>query len=370
MKRFLLFLIAIFAFLSASAQSKQQLELADNYLKLYADYAVTEMQRSGVPASITLAQGMLESNYGRSELTTKANNHFGIQCGKYWKGKRVEHMDNGELRQFRKYKSALESYEDHSNFLIINNRYRSLFELEITDYKGWAYGLKKAGYAEDPAYAEKLIKIIEMYDLDKYDVVAGEAVEKKDGAEQTEAAQETVQKDEEKVEKQSEEKADKKDRKSDKSDKKADKKSDKKDKKKKKDAAKAKKKADKAAGKAKPKKPLSDTIDMIRDLVAVAVLRFAKHLRIRVARLHIAVGTGDAASTAILYGAIAPTVACIAAYLDSTSTLRHPTKTDVDIHADYLSEKMQIDIKIGFSICVWQLFDILFRTGFRLTKHL
>lgn len=236
MKRFLLFLIAIFAFLSASAQSKQQLELADNYLKLYADYAVTEMQRSGVPASITLAQGMLESNYGRSELTTKANNHFGIQCGKYWKGKRVEHMDNGELRQFRKYKSALESYEDHSNFLIINNRYRSLFELEITDYKGWAYGLKKAGYAEDPAYAEKLIKIIEMYDLDKYDVVAGEAVEKKDGAEQTEAAQETVQKDEEKVEKQSEEKADKKDRKSDKSDKKADKKSDKKDKKKKKDA--------------------------------------------------------------------------------------------------------------------------------------
>lgn len=238
MKRFLLFLIAIFSFVAASAQSKQQLELADNYLKLYADYAVTEMQRSGVPASITLAQGMLESNYGRSELTTKANNHFGIQCGKYWKGKRVEHMDNGELRQFRKYKSALESYEDHSNFLIINNRYRSLFELEITDYKGWAYGLKKAGYAEDPAYAEKLINIIEMYGLDKYDVVAGEAVEKKDGAEQTEAVQKTVQKDEEKVEKQSEEKADKKDRKSDKSDKKADKKSDKKDKKKKKkDAA-------------------------------------------------------------------------------------------------------------------------------------
>ena len=98
--------------------------------------------------------------------------------------------------------------------------------------------------------------------------------------------------------------------------------------------------------------------------------RFAKHLRIRIARLHIGVATGDAASTAILYGAIAPSVACIAALLDSTSTLRHPAKTDVDIHADYLSEKMVIDIEIGFSICVWQLFDILFRTSFRLTKHL
>ena len=142
------------------------------------------------------------------------------------------------------------------------------------------------------------------------------------------------------------------------------------EKKKKKDAAKAKKKADKAAGKAKPKKPLSETIDMILDLVKVAVGRFAKHLRIRIARLHIGVATGDAASTAILYGAIAPSAACIAALLDSTSTLRYPAKTDVDIHADYLSEKMQIDIEIGFSICVWQLFDILFRTGFRLTKHL
>ena len=142
------------------------------------------------------------------------------------------------------------------------------------------------------------------------------------------------------------------------------------EKKKKKDAEKAKKKADKAAGKAKPKKPLSETIDMILDLVKVAVGRFAKHLRIRVARLHIGVATGDAASTAILYGAVAPAVACIAALLDSTSTLRHPARSDVDVHADYLSETMQIDIEIGFSICVWQLFDILFRTGFRLTKHL
>ena len=142
------------------------------------------------------------------------------------------------------------------------------------------------------------------------------------------------------------------------------------EKKKKKEAAKAEKKADKAAGKVKPKKPISEIIDMILDLVKVAVGRFGKHLRIRIARLHLGVATGDAASTAILYGAIAPSVACIAALLDSTSTLRHPAKTDIDIHADYLSEKMQIDIEIGFSICVWQLFDILFRTGFRLTKHL
>ena len=142
------------------------------------------------------------------------------------------------------------------------------------------------------------------------------------------------------------------------------------EKKKKKDAAKAKKKADKAAGKAKPKKPIDEVIDMVLDLVKVAVGRFGKHLRIRIARLHIGVGTGDAASTAILYGAIAPAVACLAAHLDSTSTLRHPVKSDVDIHADYLSEKMVVDIEIGFSICVWQLFDVLFRTGFRLTKHL
>ena len=142
------------------------------------------------------------------------------------------------------------------------------------------------------------------------------------------------------------------------------------EKKKKKEEAKAKKKADKAAGKEKPKKPIGDIIEMIKDLVAVAVGRFAKHLRIRIARLHIGVATGDAASTAILYGAIAPTVACIAALLDSTSTRRHPARADVDIHADYLSEKMQIDVEIGFSICVWQVFDILFRTGFRLTKHL
>lgn len=181
MKRILLILVSILTFLMAFAQTATQKSLAGAYLEKYAAYAVEEMQRSGVPASITLAQGMLESNYGRSELAVKANNHFGIQChGDAWKGKKYAAMDNGELRDFRVYDSALESYEDHSNFLRKYKRYSKLFELERTDYKGWAYGLKSAGYAEDPAYAEKLIRIIEMYGLDKYDSMTKvPAVEKK-----------------------------------------------------------------------------------------------------------------------------------------------------------------------------------------------
>ena len=180
MKRILFFLISILFFITASAQTAQQQALADAYLEKYASFAVEEMHRSGVPASITLAQGMLESSYGRSELAVKANNHFGIQChGDAWKGKRYEHMDAGELRQFRKYNSVLESYEDHSNFLSKGKRYSALFELKITDYKGWAHGLKKAGYAEDPEYAHKLIRVIEMYGLDKYDTMTDVKVTEK-----------------------------------------------------------------------------------------------------------------------------------------------------------------------------------------------
>ena len=181
MKKAVLFLTFLFSFLTLSAQTAAQRALADAYLEKFAGYAVEEMHRSGVPASITLAQGMLESSYGRSELAVKANNHFGIQChGDAWKGKRYQHMDSGELRDFRKYKSVLESYEDHSNFLLKNKRYAFLFALERTDYKGWARGLKKAGYAEDPEYAEKLIRVVEMYGLDKYDTMTQvPAVEKK-----------------------------------------------------------------------------------------------------------------------------------------------------------------------------------------------
>lgn len=172
MKKTILFLTFLFSWFTLSAQTPAQKALADAYLGQFAGYAVEEMHRSGVPASITLAQGMLESNYGRSELAVKANNHFGIQChGDAWKGKRYQHVDSGELREFRKYKSVSESYEDHSNFLVKNKRYASLFELEVTDYKGWAHGLKKAGYAEDPEYASKLIRVVEMYGLDKYDTM-------------------------------------------------------------------------------------------------------------------------------------------------------------------------------------------------------
>lgn len=171
MKKTFLIFISIFSFMALAAQTPAQKALANDYLDKYASYAVEEMLRSGVPASITLAQGMLESNYGRSELAVKANNHFGIQSHNSWKGKSYEYMDSGELRSFRKYKNVLESYEDHSDFLLNNRRYADLFKLELTDYEGWAEGLKKAGYAEDEKYAEKLKRVVRMYDLQKYDLV-------------------------------------------------------------------------------------------------------------------------------------------------------------------------------------------------------
>jgi LysM repeat protein len=177
MKRILFFLIFVLTFITSSAQTQQQKTLAEAYLQKYASLAVKEMQRSGVPASITLAQGMLESSYGNSELAVKANNHFGIQCHDDWTGKSYEHMDAGELRQFRQYKSVLESYADHSDFLANKSRYSALFKLDRTDYKAWANGLKQAGYAEDPDYASKLIRMIEMFRLYEYDNVKESPVE-------------------------------------------------------------------------------------------------------------------------------------------------------------------------------------------------
>ena len=159
--------------------------LQEKYIDAYAELAVQEMYRSGVPASITLAQGMLESGNGRSTLAVKANNHFGIKCHNGWKGGRVYHDDDAKGECFRKYSHASESYRDHSDFLRYRDRYKFLFDLKPTDYKGWAYGLKKAGYATDPGYAEKLIKLIEAYDLCQYDAktasfgAAGEASAKK-----------------------------------------------------------------------------------------------------------------------------------------------------------------------------------------------
>jgi LysM repeat protein len=141
----------------------------NEYIKKYAPIAVSEMHRSGVPASITLAQGMLESRYGLSSLAADGNNHFGIKCHRNWSGKTMRVNDDAPNECFRVYGNAEESFRDHSDFLRYQDRYKSLFELKPTDYKGWAKGLKKAGYATDPKYAEKLIKIIEDYHLDKYD---------------------------------------------------------------------------------------------------------------------------------------------------------------------------------------------------------
>ncbi|HNQ61829.1 MAG TPA: glucosaminidase domain-containing protein [Bacteroidia bacterium] len=130
------------------------------YIAMYKDDAIRDMKKMGVPASITMAQALLESSDGNSNLARQANNHFGIKCSD-WKGPGFIQDDDTKDECFRKYQSVLESYDDHSNFLRTRPRYAFLFDLDIKDYKGWAKGLKKAGYATEPTYAEKLIKIIE-----------------------------------------------------------------------------------------------------------------------------------------------------------------------------------------------------------------
>lgn len=143
-------------------------DVREDYVEKWAPTAVSEMYRTGVPASITLAQGLLESGAGRSSLSTEGNNHFGIKCHG-WEGEKVYYDDDRKGECFRKYKTAEESFADHSNFLRYQKRYQSLFDLQTDDYKGWAAGLKAAGYATDPGYAGKLIDLIETYGLSKYD---------------------------------------------------------------------------------------------------------------------------------------------------------------------------------------------------------
>ncbi|MBQ5943252.1 MAG: glucosaminidase domain-containing protein [Bacteroidales bacterium] len=147
----------------------------DKYIARYSGIAVREMYRSGVPASITLAQGLLESRYGASPLATKGNNHFGIKCHD-WKGKHMSYDDDKKGECFRVYDTAEESFRDHSDFLRYRDRYKFLFENKTTDYKSWAYGLKKAGYATDPSYPAKLIKLIEDYNLSRFDRMTKEDV--------------------------------------------------------------------------------------------------------------------------------------------------------------------------------------------------
>lgn len=144
-----------------------------SYISRYSDMAVEQMKKYGIPASITLAQGLLESDAGRSTLATRCNNHFGIKCHSDWTGGKMYHDDDAKGECFRCYKSADESFRDHSQFLLNGSRYKSLFSLKSTDYKGWAKGLKAAGYATSPTYATKLIEIIERYGLDSYDTGNG-----------------------------------------------------------------------------------------------------------------------------------------------------------------------------------------------------
>ena len=164
-------LTAIVALLliSVAVQAQRRNSRYNEYIKQYAPLAVEQMREHRIPASITLAQGLLESGAGQSTLARKSNNHFGIKCGSNWRGRSVRHDDDARNECFRAYRNPKDSYEDHSLFLKRGARYAFLFKLKITDYRGWARGLKKAGYATDPSYANRLITIIEDYDLYKYD---------------------------------------------------------------------------------------------------------------------------------------------------------------------------------------------------------
>lgn len=169
MKRYILLLITLFSFLSmmVGAPIKWN-QVYQNYINQYKDVAIEGMLKYGIPASITLAQGLLESSAGRSDLVIQGNNHFGIKCHG-WTGRTIYHDDDARGECFRAYKNALESYEDHCKFLRERPRYRSLFDLDRTDYRSWAYGLKRAGYATNPSYAQQLINIIELYKLYEFD---------------------------------------------------------------------------------------------------------------------------------------------------------------------------------------------------------
>jgi len=164
MRKFLILILLIITALPIFSQKITKQE----YINKYKDIAIKEMKRSGVPASITLAQGMLESNNGNSTLAKKANNHFGIKCHD-WTGKTFTHDDDRPNECFRRYRNPEESFRDHSDFLTKHQRYAFLFNYKTTDYKSWAHGLKKAGYATNPRYAKMLIKIIEENKLYKYD---------------------------------------------------------------------------------------------------------------------------------------------------------------------------------------------------------
>lgn len=163
-----LFFLVLIPSISVFSQTKR-VKVNEDYIKKYKNIAINNMSQYKIPASITLAQGLMESGAGQSVFTKKSNNHFGIKCHKDWTGGKVYHDDDARNECFRKYKKPEDSFRDHAEFLSGKPRYSSLFKLKITDYKGWAKGLQKAGYATDKSYANKLIKLIEDYELHQYD---------------------------------------------------------------------------------------------------------------------------------------------------------------------------------------------------------
>lgn len=171
MKKHKLLFIALFALVSklTFAQSSETIR---KYIATYKDIAIAEEIRTGVPAAITLAQGIHETSAGTSDLVLASNNHFGIKCKSDWTGPSVHHDDDERGECFRKYDDPKDSYKDHSDFLKNRPNYAALFQIDPTNYKGWAYGLKKAGYATNPRYPEILIKLIEDYDLQQYTMIA------------------------------------------------------------------------------------------------------------------------------------------------------------------------------------------------------
>jgi|UPI0004036AE4 hypothetical protein len=191
MKKLILLVCLGLCFNATMSQS----ERATTYINTYKELAIAEMIRSGVPASITLAQGILESDYGESELAQKSNNHFGIKCKTEWTGPKTYHDDDERGECFRVYASAAASYRDHSDFLKNRPYYTDLFKLDPTDDAGWAYGLKKAGYATERDYPQRLLKLINDYDLHKYNLVALDRIKNGTPASNTTASVKAVSED-------------------------------------------------------------------------------------------------------------------------------------------------------------------------------
>lgn len=205
MKRFLYTIAAIALLVTSCTSNKAVISTtvtndiskakndSERYILTYYPMAVEQMNLHGIPASITLAQALLEGGAGRSDLVKNANNHFGVKADKRWSGKTYSKWDNGKWCQFRVYKNTRESFEDHSKFLLSNSRYDFLFKLDKDDYKGWAKGLREAGYAEDKQYHNKLISIIERYGLNQYDTPKKVKKVKRPAKETREAASEAKQ---------------------------------------------------------------------------------------------------------------------------------------------------------------------------------